>query len=510
MKQAWMRRVASAALVMGAVASAPAMAQDVDLVLCIDGSSSMGSGGFGIETEGTAQAVENVIPHNGSVRLTVIQFSSDAQLEVGPVVIDDTNFADVANDIRNISYLTGQTDIRDCVELAQATVESLMPETDRWVLDVSSDGGPQDPQAAYDAADVAYNAGFDAINGIGIGDDFDGSDPNNPGYEFMEHFVRPQPVGGEDGFWVWAQTVDDYPEILAQKIEREIGCVGGDATVLCTTDGSGDFRVSLTFENNSESSVEHLFLIPQGMGITVDPPYFNLTGDPICTSQDPGCTNPTRTFEVIVSGADEGELVDILMQPYGPDFADCCSNLVTIEMPYCECAQLVDSSIGCRWERPNTDPIWFWTFEIENLADFEVDDLLLFPISPLNLEITPPYFTGLGLDPVPWTGTDGSTTLTVSLDAPQLWWGDEVCIQLNLHDDTHGSCCDIVECVTLPQCRWVPWPTYDEVVKEVSPYDDGGDGGDSGQVDDGPVRDGTTRDDDTTRDDGTNGFDSRR
>jgi uncharacterized repeat protein (TIGR01451 family) len=52
---------------------------------------------------------EGCVPLDGSVELTVIQFSTNAQVEVAPVVMTETNAGDVADDIRNISQMAGYT-----------------------------------------------------------------------------------------------------------------------------------------------------------------------------------------------------------------------------------------------------------------------------------------------------------------------------------------------------------------------------------------------------------------
>ena len=61
----------------------------VQLAMILDGSGSINSTEWAIMIDGLAAAVENpdCVPQDGSVELTVIQFSTIARLEVGPVVI---------------------------------------------------------------------------------------------------------------------------------------------------------------------------------------------------------------------------------------------------------------------------------------------------------------------------------------------------------------------------------------------------------------------------------------
>ncbi len=80
----------------------------VQLAMILDGSGSIDPN-FGNMTAGLAAAVNNsaCIPHDGSVELTVVQFAEDARLEVGPVIINGANAADVADDIKKISQGVG-------------------------------------------------------------------------------------------------------------------------------------------------------------------------------------------------------------------------------------------------------------------------------------------------------------------------------------------------------------------------------------------------------------------
>ena len=76
----------------------------VQMAMMLDGSGSISDTTWNIMLDGLAAAVQNVtcVPHDCSVELTVIQFSSDAHLEVGPVVISESNVADVAADILDL------------------------------------------------------------------------------------------------------------------------------------------------------------------------------------------------------------------------------------------------------------------------------------------------------------------------------------------------------------------------------------------------------------------------
>ena len=94
--------------------------ETTQLVLLLDGSSSIASSDWTLQVEGLAAAVSNndTFPHDGSVELTVIQFGGGswsppwpgyAQLEIGPVIITESNYDSIVNSIRNIPQLKQMT-----------------------------------------------------------------------------------------------------------------------------------------------------------------------------------------------------------------------------------------------------------------------------------------------------------------------------------------------------------------------------------------------------------------
>ncbi|MDZ7811546.1 MAG: carboxypeptidase regulatory-like domain-containing protein [Arhodomonas sp.] len=97
----------------------------VDLAMCMDGSGSVSGSDFQLQLEGTAAAVENpdVFPHDGSVRLSALQFSSGTRLEIAPTPITRESAPDVAERIRNIRKRGGGTSIHSCIKNATATLQ---------------------------------------------------------------------------------------------------------------------------------------------------------------------------------------------------------------------------------------------------------------------------------------------------------------------------------------------------------------------------------------------------
>ena len=94
--------------------------ETTQLLMILDGSSSISSSDWTLQVQGLAAAVENedTFPHDGTVELTVIQFGGGswsppaagrAKLELGPIVVTEANNASIANSIRNINQLRYMT-----------------------------------------------------------------------------------------------------------------------------------------------------------------------------------------------------------------------------------------------------------------------------------------------------------------------------------------------------------------------------------------------------------------
>jgi len=122
---------------------------EIQVAMILDSSGSIDAGEWAAMVTGLATAVNDTqcMPHDGSVELTVIQFSQYAQLEVGPVVIADAaTAATVANDIMNISPIGGTTCISCGFCLAADTLVAS-PNFDtslKQAINLVTDGEPNE------------------------------------------------------------------------------------------------------------------------------------------------------------------------------------------------------------------------------------------------------------------------------------------------------------------------------------------------------------------------------
>ena len=224
-----------------------AQAQEyVQLCLVIDGSGSISPGDWLVIVNGIADAVENNLPHDGTVELSVVQFASIAQLEVAPVIITAANYQTVANTIRAITQLGTNTATAHGIALGWSTIAASpnFNTFDKQIINLATDGYPNirnneatidlDGDLDVDAYDdiiatvnSAVLAGLDELDVEGINI----SDPLI--IWFRDYCVRPQPgtiAPPFDPGWIQAvATAEEFAEAIAEKFELLNGePVGGE------------------------------------------------------------------------------------------------------------------------------------------------------------------------------------------------------------------------------------------------------------------------------------------
>ena len=202
----------------------------VQQAVCIDGSGSVSAADFGLLKEGLARAVEdpNTMPQDGTVELTVVQFGlsgvPDTKVEVLPTVITSQVVADmVAATIRGIVQGNGMTPMPAAINMAtaQITGSANFAGAERQVINLSTNGLPQDQPGTITARDNAIAAGIDLICSEAIG---------SADVPFLLTVVWPQPgveippgvypePPGSAGFVRKVANWDEYEEAIKEKIE---------------------------------------------------------------------------------------------------------------------------------------------------------------------------------------------------------------------------------------------------------------------------------------------------
>ncbi len=186
---------------------------ELELCMAIDGSGSIGPTDFERMREELANAVASpaIVPQDGSVKLTVIQFASSAAVEIQPTIIDGQETAsELAENIRQIDYDGGGTNIAAAINLCENEFDY---NSKRQVIDVVTDG--QDNGAAS-SADEAMSRGVDAINALGIGRVIESA---------LDIFVRPLPASEppQDGFKIVISNFNTFAQAISDKLRAETG-----------------------------------------------------------------------------------------------------------------------------------------------------------------------------------------------------------------------------------------------------------------------------------------------
>jgi hypothetical protein len=186
----------TAVLLLGLVPAAAAADDGPTTQICIaiDGSFSIASPEWTIMLNGIAAAIEDpdCVPRDGSLELTVVEFSEVAELEVGPVVITSANAATVAEQIRNIGQQKAETNMWLGFDECRRRIvgsENFAAAT-KQIINVTTDGVPTEEGPPYTqteaARDAAIAAGVNEIDAEAVGP---GADP-----EWMRvDIVHPQP-----------------------------------------------------------------------------------------------------------------------------------------------------------------------------------------------------------------------------------------------------------------------------------------------------------------------------
>jgi hypothetical protein len=238
----------------------------VQLAMILDGSGSIDSTEWAVIVNGLADAVGNpdCVPQDGSVELTVIQFSTNARLEVGPVVINPSNAGDVSDDIRNISQLSDSTCISCGICLAADTLRDSVNFDPgiKQALNLVTDGVPNrcscvegscgysgsgcSGYAAQDSAECARAYALDELEMTVDQDEFDaegiGITSANRNW-LRDYIVWPQPgyiAPPFDQGMGWVRVVEDFEEFAETICEKFQIVLYGSITAHKFNDLNGD------------------------------------------------------------------------------------------------------------------------------------------------------------------------------------------------------------------------------------------------------------------------------
>jgi len=221
-----------AGLALSAVGAQAAVTTQLGFV--IDGSGSISSTNFGIMKAGYVAAFA-ALPTDGSVEITVVQFSNSAQTVVSPTVINS-----VADRNAVIALLNGMAQLGGgtAMDVGITAAANLMIGSQNYssglasIINMATDGVPNSQSAAFTAAVSADNRGIDAltVEGIGSGVDLnflrqlvfsplDASNNGVPGTLLPVNSASiPNPMTSAP--WVVpVNTFDDFGAVILAKVQ---------------------------------------------------------------------------------------------------------------------------------------------------------------------------------------------------------------------------------------------------------------------------------------------------
>ncbi|WP_372997811.1 DUF1194 domain-containing protein [Marinobacter sp.] len=183
-----------------------------ELALVVDASGSIDSDEWSLQMNGYANAINNVVPTDGSVGISVIRFATTATVVRGMTTISD---ATARTDLANFFVGLSKTDdgFQTCISCGIFKAEGTFSgSAQRSIIDVSTDGfsneGVNPAGSAAITGTSAWaveNGKADVLNVIGIGP----SASTNFAY-------------GPGSFSLLANGFDDFQDTLEEKLRREI------------------------------------------------------------------------------------------------------------------------------------------------------------------------------------------------------------------------------------------------------------------------------------------------
>ena len=202
----------------------------------IDASGSIGSTNFNTMKSGYSAALA-ALPTDGSIELTVVTFASGTVTVVAPTIVTAATLPGILTSINNMGYTGGST----ATDAGINAISGLMTGSANFnrnlnsMINIATDGVPNNTATAITAAVNAENAGIDALTAEAIGS-FDSSflkslvfSPlngpcTNCGTLLTVNSTPPNPMTSNP--WVLpVNSFDDFPTAINAKVQASVGQV---------------------------------------------------------------------------------------------------------------------------------------------------------------------------------------------------------------------------------------------------------------------------------------------
>lgn len=208
-------------------------------------------------------------------------------------------------------------------------------------------------------------------------------------------------------------------------------------SLLCSTDGTGNFTWTFTVTNLATFPISHIFFLQPAPPVTV---CSNLTNNtnyiPVNPPIPPG---GSQSFTVTIKGALPGQQICWYISVHNDTHNECCATQFCIRMPDCRCFQFLEESVICD---PATGAVQY-CFTIQSLINTPSYWLLI--TGPPGVTINPNI---IPLPPLLYGQTySGCITLT------GVAGGQQVCLTMSLHDKVFNVCCGLEKCIDIPDCK---------------------------------------------------------
>ena len=252
----------------------------VQMALLLDGSGSIVFNDWLVMLDGLAYAIENCFPLDESVELTVIQFGGVepplAQIEIAPIIVNNTNYVDIVNDLYNIDKLNGSTPTACAINLAADTLfdSENFDESNRHVINLVTDGVPNCvcetgeytgiSGSVSEGKESAENATAYLIELLGMTSDQDEFDAEAVGSGADVNWLKESIVWPGNYEWTgvfppgpgWVRQVSDFAE-FADTICEKFAILFGSIENCATITGSDPM------DPNTSNDFDCLEIIPQ-------------------------------------------------------------------------------------------------------------------------------------------------------------------------------------------------------------------------------------------------------
>ncbi len=234
--------LASASLFVSGIAAVHAIPV-TQLGFALDSSGSVSSSNYTLQTQGLAQAL-SALPTDSTVEVSVIDFGSSVTTHINAVVIDSVATRDsVVATVAAMAKGGGTTNMSGAIgtltNLLTSSGNFADPDS-RAIINLSTDGAPNNTTNTTSAASSALSAGIDALTAEGVGssnDAFLQSIVFNPqgglgtGVILPEDSSPPNPLTADNAWVVPVSDFNAYATVISSKVEAIVPPTNGTVPV---------------------------------------------------------------------------------------------------------------------------------------------------------------------------------------------------------------------------------------------------------------------------------------